>query len=295
MNLKDILKKKIRQIEIRSNRLVNEGLGGKYQSAFKGRGMEFAEVREYQHGDDIRNIDWNVTARQEKPYVKVFTEEREMTVVFLIDMSASLSFGSLDQTKVSLSAEVVSVLAFAAIKNNDRVGMLSFTDTIEHVIRPKKGKNNILRMVSELLSFKPHGIRTSISTGLKAINEIWRKKALVFLVSDFKDTEYEKALKLTAKRHDLICINIADPREKNIPPVGMIDFYDPEQNKFFTIDSSSKTMMKNYYNIFTRLDDERKNICKRSAIDSIELVVGRPYIAELAKFFNSRQKRRFLK
>ncbi len=218
-----------------------------------------------------------------------------MTVVFLIDMSASLSFGSLDQTKVSLSAEVVSVLAFAAIKNNDRVGMLSFTDTIEHVIRPKKGKNNILRMVSELLSFKPHGIRTSISTGLKAINEIWRKKALVFLVSDFKDTEYEKALKLTAKRHDLICINIADPREKNIPPVGMIDFYDPEQNKFFTIDSSSKTMMKNYYNIFTRLDDERKNICKRSAIDSIELVVGRPYIAELAKFFNSRQKRRFLK
>lgn len=295
MDLKDILKRKIRQIEIRSNRLVNEGLGGKYQSAFKGRGMEFSEVREYQHGDDVRSIDWNVTARQEKPYVKVFIEEREMTVVFLIDMSASLSFGSFDQTKVSLAAEVVSVLAFSAIKNNDRVGMLSFTDAIEHVIRPKKGKNNILRMVSELLSFRPSGTGTSIATGLKAINEIWRKKALVFLVSDFKDTGYEKALRLTAKRHDLICVNISDPREKSVPRVGMIDFYDPEQKKSFTIDSSSKTMMKSYYDTFARLDNERKNICKRSAIDTIELVVGEPYIAELSKFFNSRQKRRFVK
>lgn len=294
MNSSDIVKKKIRHIEIRSNRLVNEGLGGKYQSTFKGRGMEFAEVREYQHGDDVRNIDWNVTARQQKPFVKVFTEEREMTVVFLIDMSASQSFGSLNQTKVSLAAEVVSVLAFSAIKNNDRVGMLSFTDSIEHVIRPKKGKNNILRMVNELLSFKPKGVKTSISTGLKAINEIWRKKAVIFLVSDFKDIGYEKDLMLTSKRHDLICINISDPREKSIPDIGMIDFYDAEYNKVYTIDSSSKKMMKAYYARMEELENNKKEIFQKSSVDVINLTTGETYLPQLVKFFSNRQKRKML-
>ena len=294
MNLKDILKKKIRQIEIRSNRLVNEGLGGKYQSAFKGRGMEFAEVREYQHGDDIRNIDWNVTARQEKPYVKVFTEEREMTVIFLIDMSASLSFGSIDQTKMSLAAEIVSVLAFSAIKNNDRVGMLSFTDKIEQVLRPKKGKNNILRMIRELLYFKPQGTKTSISVGLKAINEIWQRKAVVFLVSDFQDSGYEKDLKLTAQRHDLICVNISDPKEKGIPKIGLIDFYDPEKGKVFTIDSSDKRMITDYYGKIQYIDQQRKKMFSKSSVDVINIMTGSVYMPQLTKFFANRQRKTVL-
>lgn len=294
MNSKDIIKKTIRQIEIRSNRLVNEGLGGKYQSTFKGRGMEFSEVREYQPGDDIRAIDWNVTARQKKPFIKVFTEEREMTVIFLIDMSASLFFGSLSQTKASLAAEIVSVLAFSAIRNNDRVGMLTFTDKIEKIIKPKKGKNNILRMVDELLSFKPEGIKTSISVGLKAINEIWRKKAVVFLVSDFKDMNYSKDLRLTAKRHDLICIDITDPREFNIPKIGLIDFYDFEYDKVFTIDSSNKNMINNYYKKMAEFNSEKLDIFKKSNVDVINIINGVPYLPELIKFFNNRHQRRVL-
>lgn len=294
MNTKDIIKKTIRNIEIRSNRLVNEGLGGKYQSTFKGRGMEFCEVREYQPGDDIRTIDWNVTARQKKPFIKVFTEEREMTVVFLIDMSASLFFGSLLQTKASLAAEIVSVLAFSAIRNNDRVGMLTFTDKIEKIISPKKGKNNILRMVDELLSFQPEGIKTSISVGLKAINEIWRKKAVVFLVSDFKDVHYDKDLKLAAKKHDLICIDITDPREFDIPKIGMVDFYDFEYDKVFTIDSYNKNMMNKYYKKMAEFNSDKLEIFKKSNVDVINIINGVPYLPELIKFFNNRHKRRVL-
>ncbi len=294
MNSKDIIKKKIRHIEIKSNRLVNEGFGGKYQSVFKGRGMEFAEVREYMPGDDVRTIDWNVTAKQQKPFIKVFTEEREMTVIFLIDMSSSLSFGSMDQSKVSLAAEVVSVLAFSAIKNNDRVGMLSFTDKIEKVLSPKKGKNNILRMINDLLEFKPQGVKTSLSVGLKAINEIWRKKSLVFLLSDFKGTGYEKDLLLTAKRHDLICINISDPREKEIPNLGIIDFYDPEFNEIFTIDTSDKKMMDMYKRGVLEQEETKKEIFRKSFVDVINIVTGSQYDIELAKFFATRKKRRML-
>ena len=292
MDFRDIIKKTIRQIEIRSNRLVSEGLGGKYQSAFKGQGMEFAEVREYLPGDDIRAIDWNVTARQKKPYIKVFTEEREMTVVFLIDMSASLFFGSKIQTKATLAAEIVSVLAFSAIRNNDRVGMLTFTDKIEKVIRPKKGKNNILQMIDELLSFKPEGVKTSLSLGLKAINEILKKKAVVFLVSDFKDVDYNRDLKLTAKKHDLICMDITDPREFDIPKVGLINFYDAEEDKSFMLDSGSKNMLKTYYTNLSKFVTEKQNIFKQTNVDTINIINGLPYLPELIRFFNNRQKRR---
>lgn len=292
MDSKDIIKKTIRQIEIRSSRLVSEGLGGKYQSTFKGRGMDFAEVREYLPGDDIRTIDWNVTARQKKPYIKVFTEEREMTVIFLIDMSASLFFGSKIQTKAALAAEIVSVLAFSAIRNNDRVGMLTFTDKIEKVIRPKKGKNNILRMIDELLSFNPEGVKTSLSIGLKAINEIWRKKAVVFLVSDFKDVDYSKDLKLTAKRHDLICIDITDPREFDIPKVGLIDFYDAENNKTFSIDSNSKKMVDSYYKKISEFTSNKQDLFRQANVDVMNIINGLPYLPELIKFFNNRQKRK---
>lgn len=292
MNSKDIIKKTIRQIEIRSNRLVSEGLSGKYKSSFKGRGMEFAEVREYQPGDDVRSIDWNVTARQKKPYIKVFTEEREMTVIFLMDMSASLFFGSLSQTKAALAAEIVSVLAFSAIRNNDTVGMVTFTDKIEKIVRPKKGKNNILRMIDELLAFKPEGIKTSISVGLKAINKIWKKKAVVFLVSDFKDENYSKDLVLTAKKHDLICIDITDPREFNIPNIGIIDLYDKENHESFSIDSTNKTMLNDYYKKVAEFTQTKADLFRKAGVDCISIVNGLPYLPEIIKFFNSRHKRR---
>jgi uncharacterized protein (DUF58 family) len=215
-----------------------------------------------------------------------------MTVIFLIDMSASLFFGSTLQTKAALAAEIVSVLAFSAIKNNDTVGMLTFTDKIEKIIRPKKGKNNILRMVDERLSFKPQGIKTSISVGLKAINEIWRKKAVVFLVSDFKDKDYYKDLTLTAKKHDLICIDITDPREFDIPKIGMLECYDAESNKSFFIDTANKKMLNDYYKKMAEFSKNKKDIFRKAGVDSIDIVNGLSYLPELIKFFNNRHKRR---
>ncbi len=207
-------------------------------------------------------------------------------------MSASLFFGSKIQTKATLAAEIVSVLAFSAIRNNDRVGMLTFTDKIEKVIKPAKGKNNILRMIDELLSFKPEGVKTSLSVGLKAINEIWKKKAIVFLVSDFKDVDYGRDLKLTAKKHDLICIDITDPREFDIPNIGLINFYDAEKDQSFLLDSGSKNMLKDYYTKLSEFVTEKQDIFKQANVDTINIINGLPYLPELIKFFNNRQKRK---
>ncbi|MCL2389369.1 MAG: DUF58 domain-containing protein [Elusimicrobia bacterium] len=286
--------KKIRAIEIRCNKLVNETFGGQYESVFKGKGMQFADLREYMPGDDIRTIDWNVTARQGKPYVKLFTEERELTVLFLIDLSASQHFGSVDILKSELSAEIASVIAFAAIKNNDRAGMLAFTDEVEKVITPRKGKNNILRIVSEILSFKAEGVKTSISTGLKAINEIWRKKALVFLISDFQDDSYEKDLIITAKHHDLVCINISDNREKNLPDIGIMDLRDPETGKNFMIDSSSSAAKGGVKSQREAFEAYTKRVFTNAKVDVINLNTHESYINPLIRFFKERQKRRGL-
>ncbi|WP_413853560.1 DUF58 domain-containing protein [Candidatus Ruminimicrobium bovinum] len=201
-------------------------------------------------------------------------------------------FGSKIQTKATLAAEIVSVLAFSAIRNNDRVGMLTFTDKIEKVIKPAKGKNNILRMIDELLSFKPEGVKTSLSVGLKAINEIWKKKAIVFLVSDFKDVDYGRDLKLTAKKHDLICIDITDPREFDIPNIGLINFYDAEKDQSFLLDSGSKNMLKDYYTKLSEFVTEKQDIFKQANVDTINIINGLPYLPELIKFFNNRQKRK---
>jgi uncharacterized protein (DUF58 family) len=285
--------KKIRAIEIRCNKLVSETFGGQYESVFKGRGMQFSDLREYMPGDDVRTIDWNVTARaQGKPYVKLFTEERELTVLFLIDLSASQHFGSSDRLKSELAAEVASVLAFSAIKNNDRAGMLAFTDEVEKIIVPRKGKNNILRIVDEILTFKPKGVKTSISTALKAINEIWRRKATVFLISDFQDATYEKDLIITAKRHDLICINISDEKEKTLPDIGMINLHDAEKDRNFIIDSSSAAARSGAAGRRELFDSYTKTVFKKAKVDVINLNTNESYVEPLIKFFKMRQKRK---
>jgi uncharacterized protein (DUF58 family) len=286
---KDILKKQIRHLEIRSNKLVNEIFAGQYQSVFKGQGIEFAEVREYQIGDDFRSIDRNVSARHGKPFIKLFAEERELTVLFLIDVSASQNFGSLDKLKSEIVAEVSALLAFSSLKNNDRIGMLSFTDRVEKIIKPRKGKNNILRIINEILSSSPEGVKTSISKALKAINEIWTKRAIVFLVSDFQDENYEKDLAVTAKRHDLICIRIEDERESSIPKIGLIEIRDPETNETIIVDSSS--LADSFKLKALEFKDRTDKIFKKSEVGVINLNSKDSYVKPIIRFFKEREMR----
>jgi uncharacterized protein (DUF58 family) len=287
---KDILKKQIRKLEIRSNKLVNEVFAGQYQSVFKGQGIEFSEVREYQFGDDVRNIDRNVTARHGKPFIKLFSEERELTVIFLIDASASQKFGSGDKLKSEIAAEVSAILAFASLKNNDRVGMLSFTDKVEKVVAPKKGKNNILRIISEILDFNPSGSKTSISAALKALNEIWRRKAVVFLISDFRDCDYAKDLAITAKKHDLICVKIEDDGENKIPETGLVELRDPETKEIFLADASAAA------EVFRKKSEAFKNktekFFQKAKADVINLNAKESYIKPLIRFFRERERKK---
>jgi uncharacterized protein (DUF58 family) len=286
---KEILKKQIRNLEIRSNKLVNEVFAGQYQSVFKGQGIEFAEVREYQFGDDIRTIDRNVTARHGKPYIKLFSEERELTVIFLIDVSASQRFGGADKLKSEVAAEVAAILAFAALKNNDRAGMLSFTDKVEKIITPKKGKNNILRIIREILDFKPSGKKTSVSAALKALNEIWRKKAVVFLISDFQDSGYERDLAVTAKRHDLICVKVGDDIERELPDIGLVEVYDPETGAGFVLDTFyDNDLLKERS---SALDKAADCVFRRAKVDVINLNTKESYAKPLISFFKERERR----
>jgi uncharacterized protein (DUF58 family) len=286
---KDILKKQIRHLEIRSNKLVNEIFAGQYQSVFKGQGIEFAEVREYQIGDDFRSIDRNVSARHGKPFIKLFAEERELTVIFLIDVSASQNFGSSDKLKSEIVAEVSAVLAFSSLKNNDRIGMLSFTDRIEKIIKPSKGKNNILRIINEILSSSPKGVKTSISTALRAINEIWNRRAIVFLISDFQDENYEKDLALTAKRHDLICIRIEDEREFVIPKIGLIEIKDPETGE--TIVSDYSSLSESFKLKALEFKDKADKTFKKAKVGVISLNSKDSYVKPIIRFFKEREMR----
>jgi uncharacterized protein (DUF58 family) len=286
---KDIVKKQIRQLEIKSKKLINEVFAGQYQSVFKGQGIEFAEVREYQIGDDFRSIDRNVTARHGKPYIKLFSEERELTVIFLIDVSSSQNFGSTNKLKSEIAAEVAALLAFSSLKNNDRAGMLSFTDKVEKIITPKKGKNNILRIIDGILNSNPSDTKTSISTALKAINEIWRRKAVVFLISDFQDENYEKDLVITAKRHDLICIKIEDTREQDLPEVGLIEMEDPETKETIIIDSSSVAELFKQKSI--DFNEKTNKIFKKAKVGIVNLNTSESYIKPLIRFFKERERR----
>lgn len=290
MTTKEILKK-VRQIEIRTKGLVNQVFGGEYHSVFKGRGMEFSEVREYQIGDDIRNIDWNVTARFGHPYIKVFEEERELTVILLVDLSGSQYFGTGLATKQQIAAEISAILAFSALKNNDKVGLILFTDKIEKFIPPKKSKSHILRIIRELLSFEPTGKGTSIKTSLEFMNKAIKKRSILFLISDFNDTGYDSILRIVGRKHDLVGINLVDKREESIPAIGLIKFIDPETGKEVLVDTSSKSFKKLFLQKREELERRRKSLFISSRLDSVHINTNEPYIKSLVNFFKMRERR----
>ena len=290
MLTKELLKQ-VRQIEIKTKGLVNQVFSGEYHSVFKGRGMEFSEVREYQFGDDIRNIDWNVTARFGHPFIKIFEEERELTVMLLVDLSGSLIFGTLEKTKQQVAAELSAILAFSAMKNNDKVGLLLFTDKIEKFVPPRKGRVHVLRIIREVLSFEPAGKTTNIKGALEYMNNAIKKKSIVFLVSDFMDSGYEKILRIVGKKHDLIGIVLDDQREKEIPRMGLIKFIDAETGRERWIDTSSKTFQKNLASFGWNNMEKLKSLFTSSRIDNIEVHTGENYIKPLVRFFRLRESR----
>jgi uncharacterized protein (DUF58 family) len=290
MNTKEILKK-IRRIEISTNRLVNNIFAGEYESVFKGRGMEFDEVREYQPGDEIRTIDWNVTARMGQPYIKKYVEERELVMMLLVDTSASTDFGTHQQTKAEIAAEIAALLAFSAIKNNDKVGLICFTNEVELFVPPRKGKKHVLRVVREILYFEPHQRLTNINAALEYVDRVLRRKSVVFLISDFKDQGYEKRLQVTSKRHDLIAINLRDAREEALPDVGLIELEDSETGRVIILDTGNPKTRATYRRLNQSVVEARKKHFRSNKIDSIEIHTGGSYVEPLMRFFQQRAAR----
>ncbi len=285
--------RKIKRIEIRTRRLVNDVLSGEYHSAFKGRGMEFSEVREYAPGDEIRSIDWNVTARYGKPFVKIFKEERELTVIFVVDISKSGDFGTIERMKGEIGVELCAGLAFSAVRNSDKVGLLLFTSTNELFIPPKKGKNHVLRVIRELLYAKPKEAGTNIASAFSYISQVIKKKAVVFLVSDFLDnSDYITALKVASKRHDIVAVTLTDPREEELPEIGLIDLEDPENGKEILIDTLDTHFQKSYKKRFKAFTQKRDASLRKAGIDRIDIRTDRDYIEPLMAFFNKRGKKR---
>ena len=290
MLTKELLKQ-VRQIEIRTKGLVNQVFSGEYHSVFKGRGMEFSEVREYQFGDDIRNIDWNVTARFGHPYIKVFEEERELTVILMVDLSGSLMFGSVSKTKQRIAAELSAILAFSALKNNDKVGLILFTDKIEKFVPPRKGRKHVLRIIREVLSFEPEGKTTNLKGALEYMNNTIKKKSIAFLLSDFMDEGYEKILRIVGRKHDLIGIVLDDRREKEIPNIGLVKLADAETGAERWIDTSSKRVRSQMISDRKEKEKMRNSIFTRSGLDRIEVTTSSNYIQPLVQFFRRREKR----
>jgi uncharacterized protein (DUF58 family) len=287
---KEILRK-VRRIEIRTNRIVNETLAGHYSSVFRGRGMEFSEVREYQVGDDVRTIDWNVTSRMGHPYIKKYVEERELTVMLAVDCSASDRFGTASQTKGEIAAEVAALIAFTAIKNNDRVGLLLFTDQVELFVPPAKGIEHVLRVVREILIFKPRHRRTSLALGLDTINHVQRKRAVVFLISDFLDEGFERQIRLTARRHDLIGVTLSDPREASLPSLGLLRLEDAETGREMVVDTARRAVRDAFAREASRRARETENLFRRVGVDRIQIRTDAPYEKPLLQFFRLRERR----
>ena len=287
MNEKEILKK-IQRIEIFTNRLVNTVFAGEYESVFKGQGITFDEVREYQVGDEIRTIDWNVTARMGQAYIKKYVEERELVMMLVVDMSASTSFGSVAETKAEIAAEIAALLAFSAIKNNDKVGLVCFTDTVEHFVAPRKGKRHVLRVVRDILRFQPQQPGTNIETALTFVDKVLKPHSVVFLISDFKDTGYEKQLRLSSKRHSLIAVTLQDRRELELPDVGLVELEDAESGETMILDTRSEAARQLYTELNQRADAERRQIFRASQVDSVLIRTDEPYVKPLIQFFRQR-------
>jgi uncharacterized protein (DUF58 family) len=291
MLTRDVLKK-IRKIEIVTERLVRDRMAGAYHSVFKGSGIAFSEVRQYMPGDDIRQIDWNVSARMNDVYVKLFTEEREMTVLLLVDMSASGRFGSRVQEKRELAAEIAAVLAFSAIRNNDRVGLVIFTDGVEHFVPPKKGKKHVLRVISEILSFEPLSPRTNIAEALQFVGRIARRRAVTFLISDFlaPPETYERAMRITSRRHDLVPVSVVDPLELVLPPVGLVELQDPETGAVVVFDTSGPEG-RAFALHARRAETARETLFRRLDMDTVRVSTNKPYLPALTSFFEARARR----
>jgi len=286
------LLRKVRQIQIRTSRMVNDILAGQYQSVFKGRGMEFEEVREYQPGDEIRTIDWNVTARMGRPFIKKFVEERELTVMLVVDASSSGEFGSFQKLKKEFAAELCAVLAFSAIKNNDKVGLIIFTDKIEKFVPPKKGKRHILRVIREVLFFQPQHKGTDIAGALGFLSTVTRRRTITFLVSDFLAKGYERAIQIANKRHDIIAVCITDPREIELPGIGFIELQDAETGDVLLVDTNDRNVRKAFKVLNTRDVRERDKLLRSINVDTVNIRTDRSYIEPLMRFFRMREKRR---
>jgi len=284
LETKEILKK-VRKIEIKTRRLSDHIFGGEYHSTFKGRGMTFSEVRPYQYGDEIRSIDWNVTARYNEPHVKVFEEERELTMMLMVDISGSEFFGTAQQFKRDTATEIAATLAFSAIQNNDKVGLLLFSDQIELYIPPKKGKSHVLRIIRELIEFTPKSKKTSINEALKFLSNVMKKKTIVFLLSDFMDDDYEQTLKIVGRKHDVTGIKIFDKHDEEIPNLGVVPMLDSETNKTQLVNTSSKRIRNNYKANALRLNDYYKKTFSRSGAGTITTRVDEDYVKKLLGYF----------
>ena len=283
--------RQVKLIELRTRGLVNTLFSGEYQSVFKGHGMEFAEVREYAPGDDYRTIDWNVSARMGHPYIKKYTEERELTVLFAVDLSGSAQFGTRGRFKAEVAAEIAAVLAMAAIKNNDRVGLLLFTDRVEQFVPPKKGRRHALRLIRDLLAFEPSGRGTDLSTALDYVGRVLSHSAIVFLISDFLDDGFEKPLKVISRRHDLVAITVADPREQALPDVGFLELYDAETDQRVVLDSGNRFVREQFEYLAGEEQAQLRRLLRRLSVDQIEIQTDRSYVPPLINFFRARERK----
>lgn len=290
METSDLLKK-VRTIEIRTKGLVNQIFSGEYHSVFKGRGMTFSEVREYQYGDDIRSIDWNVSARFNHPYVKIFEEERELTVMLLVDVSGSGEFGTVTQLKKDVAVELCAVLAFSAIKNNDKVGVIFFSDIIEKFIPPKKGRIHILRIVREILDLQPRHRGTNIAEGLRYLTSAIKKRSIAFLISDFLAGGYDDALKIAARKHDLVAVRLFDPREMELSPSGLLRVVDAETGEAHWIDTDSAMVRRRYAEWWRGHEEARTKLFRRSGVDAVDIRIDSSYVNPLMSFFRTRERR----
>jgi uncharacterized protein (DUF58 family) len=283
--------RRVQRLEIQTRKLVDESLAGSYHSVFRGRGMEFAEVREYEPGDDVRSIDWNVSARMGHPFVKKFTEERELTVLLVVDVSASERFGTAVTRKLELAAEVSALLAFSAIRNNDRVGLLLFTDRVETFVPPRKGREHGLRVLRELLAFDPVGHGTDISNALEVLRRVVTKRSVLFLVSDFQDEGYERTLRVVSRKHDVVAISVSDPREAALPDVGLVAVEDPETGERSVLDAGSAAVRRRYAAAAATERTRTRDTIRKIGLDFLELTTGEPYEQSLVRFFRERARR----
>jgi uncharacterized protein (DUF58 family) len=287
MDTKELLKK-VRKIEIKTRRLSDHIFSGEYHTSFKGRGMTFSEVRQYQYGDDIRNIDWNVTARYNEAHVKVFEEERELTMMLMVDISGSESFGSKNQFKKDIVTEIAATMAFSATQNNDKIGLILFSNQIELYIPPKKGRSHVLRIIRELIEFEPQNRTTDIAQALKFLSSTQKKKAIVFVISDFMSTEYEHTLKIASKKHDITGIRVYDIREQSIPNLGMVPMQDAETGAIQLVDTSSKTVRFNYEKHYIERLNYFKETFSKSGAGVVNTRVDESYVTKLLGYFKSR-------